>query len=132
MKKILFAMFAIMLATVSFTSCEKDEETDAEILAKISNSVFSGKDTAGNTYTLTLDATNFTLIEPDGTSASYEWKGTYRVLNGRLILTVVSLDGDTDITGSFDLEIKGTTIMFPTYVAANETFTGPIVQLKKK
>ena len=130
MKKILFAMFAIILATVSFTSCEKDEETDAEILAKISNSAFSGKDNGGYTYTLTLGASDFTLIEPDGTT-NYEWKGSYSVTNGRLILSIATLDNEPT-GGKFDLEIKGTTIMFPTYVAADKDYTGPVVQLKKK
>lgn len=124
-------MLAVAMTTVSFTSCEGTEETDAEILAKISNSTFSGKDGDDNVYTLTLGASDFTLIEPDGTTSSYIWKGVYQITNGRLILTITSLN-DEPQAGKFDLEIDGTTILFPTYNASDETYTGPVVKLKKK
>ncbi len=126
MKKLLFPLFVALMATVFMTSCSEEEKTDAEILAELASSTFTGKDAANDTYTLVLGATDFSLTEPDATN----WQGSFTVVNGDLKLTIASMDG-VATTGTFTLRVDGKSVFFKTWNTATQQYDGVEVELKK-
>lgn len=112
MKKILFATFAVILAAVSFTSCEDitDSMSDTELIAKIqSYATYDGKDWEGdkmyfrvvsNKYILDYEKievaefdAKYDEYKKDPDNAEVFFAGTWTVNDGRLILT--DFDGST-------------------------------------
>ena len=109
MKKLLFAVITLFALT-SFTSCEKDELSDAELISKIQGyTTYDGKDweddkmyfrVLSNKYILDYNAIavgDFTAkydeYDADPIGASVYFAGTWDVKNG--ILYLYDLDGNT-------------------------------------
>ena len=134
MKKIILPIFVALMATVLFTSCEKDM-TDDELRTELQNQVFTGSNDSGS-FTLNLASATFELDEPDtveedGTVWENISTGTWIVTNGELILSIVAVDGDVFLaTAKLAIEKSGKRLQLPTWNGA--AYNGPTVQLDRK
>ncbi len=133
MKKIILPIFVALMATVSFSSCEKEETTDADLKAELQNSVYTGSNSQGD-YTLNLQLTTFELDEPNTVEGLQVWQnvstGTWTVTDGQLIMLFTEIDGaSVDYDATVEIERKGKQLQFPTWDGAS--YNGATVLLKK-
>lgn len=137
MKKFILPIFVALMATVAFNSCkdDTDEMTDADLKVALQNKVFTGSNSTG-AYTLNLASSTFELDEPnttdgDGTVWDNISKGNWDVVQGKLILTITSIDGSSYVNAAtVTIEKEGERLQFPTFDGA--TYSGPVVQLDVK